>query len=124
MSALAALPTLAPFDIWGEAVRARKIEGDHMTLAVIELAPGAVVPAHHHPQEQIGICIVGTVRFTVGDETRDLGPGGMWCARPNVSHGVTAGPDGAVVVEAFSPIRSDWAFPPLEPRPPVWPPEG
>ena len=105
MSNLVDLDTLSPFDIWGEAVRARKIEGDNITLAVIELAPGAIVPEHRHPQEQIGICIVGGVTFTVGDETRELGPGGMWRARSDVPHTVTAGPDGAVMVEAFSPIR-------------------
>lgn len=122
MSDLVELAALSPIDLWGEAVRARRHQGDNVTLAVIELAPDAVVPSHHHPQEQMGVCIAGSVTFTVGDETRELGPGGMWRARPEVPHGVIAGPQGAVIVEAFSPIRSDWTQRPLEPRPPVWPP--
>lgn len=124
MSDLVELASLSPIDLWGEAVRARRVQGDHVTLAVIELAPGAVVPAHRHHQEQIGLLIQGAVRFTVGDETGDLGPGGMWVARPDVPHGVTAGPDGAVIVEAFSPVRSDWTQTPLSPRPPAWPPSN
>jgi quercetin dioxygenase-like cupin family protein len=121
MSDLVDIGTLNPFEIWGEAVRARKIEGRNITLAVVELAPGATVPSHQHFQEQLGICITGTVTFTVGEETRELGPGGTWRAHSNVPHGVTAGPEGAVVMDVFAPIRDDWAFPPLEPRPTVWP---
>jgi quercetin dioxygenase-like cupin family protein len=123
MSDLLDIGTLNPFDIWGEAVRARKIEGRSITLAVVELAPGATVPSHQHVQEQLGICITGTVTFTVGDETRELGPGGTWRAHSNVSHGVTAGPEGAVVIDVFAPTRDDWDFPLLEPRPTVWPRE-
>jgi quercetin dioxygenase-like cupin family protein len=122
MSDLIDIQTLAPFDVWGEAVRARKVEGRNITLAVVELAPGAVVAEHRHPQEQLGICVTGSVTFTVGDETRQLGPGGTWRALSNVPHGVTAGPDGAVVIDVFAPIRDDWHFPFLKPRPTVWPP--
>ena len=121
MSDLVDLSTIAPFDVWGEAVRARKVEGDNITLAVVELAPGCVVPEHRHPQEQLGICITGNVTFTVGHETRELGPGGTWRILSEVPHTVTAGPDGAVVMDVFSPTRSDWHFPFLDPRPPVWP---
>jgi quercetin dioxygenase-like cupin family protein len=121
VSDLVDLPTIAPFDVWGEAVRARKVEGDNITMAVVELAPGAIVPEHRHPQEQLGICITGSVTFSIGEETRELGPGGTWRARSNVPHAVQAGPEGAVVIDVFAPVRDDWHFPLLEPRPTVWP---
>ncbi len=124
MSELVDLGTIAPFDVWGEAVRARKIEGENITMAIVELAPGAVVQEHRHVQEQLGICIEGRVMFTIGDETRELGPGGTWRILSEVPHAVTAGPDGAVVIDVFSPIRSDWRFPFIEPRPTVWPRSG
>jgi quercetin dioxygenase-like cupin family protein len=121
MSNLVDLETVAPFDVWGEAVRARRIEGEQVTLAVVELAPNATIPEHRHPQEQLGMVITGTMRFRIDNEVRELGPGGTWRILSNRPHEATAGPDGAVVIDAFSPIRSDWNFELLEPRPTVWP---
>jgi quercetin dioxygenase-like cupin family protein len=122
VSNLVDLDTVAPIDIWGEAVRARRIEGDQLTLAVVELAPNAVVPEHRHRQEQLGMVITGNVRFRIDDEIRDLGPGGTWRIMSDHPHQVSAGPEGAVVIDTFSPIRSDWDhFEPIEPRSPVWP---
>lgn len=121
MTNLADLADLAPFDVWGDAVRARKVEGERITLAVVELAPGAVVPEHRHPHEQLGLCIRGSVRFELDGEVRELRPGGTWRILGGRPHAVVAGPEGAVVIDVFSPTRDDWSFPPLEPRPPVWP---
>jgi quercetin dioxygenase-like cupin family protein len=121
MSGLVDLEDIPPFDVWGEAVRARKVEGERLTMAVVELAPHAKVPEHRHDSEQIGIVIEGSVRFSVDDETRDLGPGGTWRIPSNHPHHVVAGPDGGVVIDVFAPTRSDWTFPFLDPRPGVWP---
>jgi quercetin dioxygenase-like cupin family protein len=117
------LPTIAPFDVWGDAVRARKVEGERITMAVVELAPGAVVPEHTHEQEQLGICITGRVTFTIDGETRELGPGGTWRITSMRPHTVTAGPEGAVVIDVFSPTRDDWHFPFGDVRATVWPAE-
>lgn len=121
VSNLVDLEAVQPFDVWGEAVRARKIEGERQTLAVVELAPNAVVPEHRHESEQIGICIEGSLTFTVDGETRELGPGGTWRILSNRLHVARAGPDGAIVIDVFAPIRSDWQFELLEPRTPTWP---
>jgi quercetin dioxygenase-like cupin family protein len=107
--------------IW-DGVTARMVQGDRMTLAVVEIAPGKRVPGHAHDNEQIGFVIEGSVTFTVGDETRTLGPGGSWCIPSNVPHHVDVGPDGAVVAEAYAPIRADWAAIAVdEPAAPCWP---
>lgn len=122
MSNLVDLETIKPFDVWGDAVRARKVEGERITLAVVELGPNAMVPEHRHEAEQMGILIEGSVTFTIDGETRDLGPGGTWRILSNRSHTVQAGPDGAVVIDVFTPIRADWErYELLAPGPPVWP---
>lgn len=109
--------------MWGEAVRARRIEGERLTLAIVELAPNAVVPEHRHDNEQIGMVIVGHVRFTIDGETRELGPGGTWRILSNLPHSVNVGPAGATVIDVFAPVREDWdRFPLLPPRQPNWPP--
>lgn len=106
-----------------EGVRAREVVGERMTFTVIELAANATVPEHRHEHEQIGMVIVGRVRFRIDDETRDLGPGGIWRILTDHPHEVTAGPEGAVVVEVFSPVRTDWDDRErTAPRAPVWPP--
>jgi quercetin dioxygenase-like cupin family protein len=121
MDTLVDLAELPLMEVWGESVRARRLEGERITLAVVELTPGAIIPEHHHPQEQLGICVRGSVRFRIGDEVRELRAGGTWRVLSDRPHEVIAGPDGAICIDVFAPTRSDWDFPLLEPRPPLWP---
>ena len=121
LSHLAELPVIRVWD----GVRARRIEGDRITLAIVELDPGAVVPEHRHPAEQNGMVLRGQMTFRVADEERVLGPGGTWRIRGDVPHSATAGPNGAEVIDVFSPIRSDWdVLEQLVPTPPRWPTFG
>jgi quercetin dioxygenase-like cupin family protein len=108
MSNLKNLADFPLLEIWGEEVRARRVQGERITLAIVELAPNAVVPEHRHAAEQLGMVITGQMHFTVDGETRDLGPGGTWRILGDRAHDVVAGPDGAVVIDVFTPIRSDW----------------
>jgi quercetin dioxygenase-like cupin family protein len=121
MSAFAELAALGPQDIWnGVAVRA--VRGEQITLGIVELDPAAVVPEHRHENEQLGMVLSGSVSFRVGDESRELGPGGTWRIAANVPHEVVAGPEGAVVIDVFAPPRHDWSqFEPQAPRAPRWP---
>ncbi len=122
MSNLVDFDSRPVIDVWGETVRARRVEGERITLALIELAPDAIVPGHRHENEQLGMVVTGTVTFTVGDETRVLGPGGTWRIPSNVHHQVSVGPEGAMVVDIFAPTRADWdALPVNPPRPAPWP---
>ena len=107
--------------IW-ENVAGRAIHGERLTLSVIELDPEAVIPEHAHDNEQLGICLSGSLTFRIADETRELGPGGTWSIPSNVPHEIHVGPEGAVVIDVFAPPRDDWRE--LErqpPRAPSWP---
>nr|WP_052478509.1 cupin domain-containing protein [Kibdelosporangium sp. MJ126-NF4]CEL18683.1 Pectin degradation protein KdgF [Kibdelosporangium sp. MJ126-NF4]CTQ98167.1 Pectin degradation protein KdgF [Kibdelosporangium sp. MJ126-NF4] len=115
---LSAMPVKA---IW-DNVTARVVQSELITMAVVELAPDSVVPVHRHGNEQLGFVVTGHVRFTVDGETRDRGPGDTWRILADVPHHVTVGPEGAVVVEVYSPVRHDWAaLPDSAPAVPVWP---
>jgi quercetin dioxygenase-like cupin family protein len=122
MSAFEEIGAVGPLRIWNDVV-AREVHGQETTLAVVELDPDALVPEHHHPSEQLGIVIEGSVSFRVADEERELGPGGTWNIPSDVPHEVRAGPNGAVVIDVFSPTRqADWReFEREDPRPPAWP---
>jgi quercetin dioxygenase-like cupin family protein len=122
MDDLVDITDIPALDVWGETVRARVVEGEQASLALVELAPGAIVPEHHHVQEQLGICIEGSITFTIAGVTRSLGPGGTWRIPSDAVHDAVAGPGGAVVIDIFSPIRGDWAsLPRSAPGVPRWP---
>ena len=87
----------------------RSVTSELVTLALIELDPGSVVPEHSHENEQVGLLVQGSMTFTIGGEVGEVVPGSSWRILANVPHSVAAGPDGAVLVEVFSPPRHDWA---------------
>ena len=127
MSNLVDLADLQPIQIW-DAVVGRRLQGERLTLAVVELAPGAAVPEHRHPNEQCGLVIEGEVTFRIGVEERVLGPGGTWRILGGMPHSVQTGAGGAVVVDVFAPARDDWDDRPTvgtsdEPAALVWPRE-
>jgi quercetin dioxygenase-like cupin family protein len=118
----AALSLMPVKEIWGSDVIARIVRSELITMAIVELAPNSEVPAHQHVNEQLGFVIRGSIRFTVDGETRERGPGETWRILANVPHEATAGPDGAVVAEVYSPVRKDWAaLPDSAARLPLWP---
>ena len=111
-----------PPQLLAEGYLARAVHGERLTLAVVEVEPGAELAEHQHDNEQFGIVIEGSVVFRVGDETRTLAPGGIWRIPPGSPHAVVGGEAGAVVIDVFSPARADWsAQAQLESRPARWP---
>jgi unsaturated pyranuronate lyase len=121
MSAFGSLSSLDLQRIW-DGVHGRVVHGERITLGVIELDPGSVVPEHSHENEQLGICLSGSLDFRVGDESRELHAGETWSIPGNVPHAVEVGPDGAVVIDVFVPPRDDWrSAESVEPRAPRWP---
>jgi len=121
MTVFGRLAEMAPLPIW-QGVAARVVEGHEITFAIVELAPNAIVGRHQHPNEQIGIVLKGSMRFNIGDESRDILAGDTYNISANVPHDAAAGPDGAVVVDVFAPTRADWRrFSPEPPCTPRWP---
>src|SRR5579862_1096560 len=73
VSAFADSGSLAPQQIWA-GVLGRSVHGERVTLALIELEANAEVPEHAHVNEQVGILLEGSLRFTIGGEEREFGP--------------------------------------------------
>lgn len=121
MSAFDELKAIAP-QVLASGYLARVVHGQHLTLAVVEVQPDAVLPEHQHANEQFGMVIEGSVTFRVGDEVQTVQPGGIWRIPSETPHTVTGGKLGAVVVDIFSPARDDWASRErLDPCDPQWP---
>ena len=112
---------IAPQQIW-EGIAGRAVHGERITLGVVELDPDVALPEHSHEQEQLGLVLRGSLTFTIGGETRELGPGGTWSIPSNVPHSAVVGSGGAVVIDVFAPTREDWkTLGPAEQRAPRWP---
>ncbi|HEU0195161.1 MAG TPA: cupin domain-containing protein [Gaiellales bacterium] len=108
MNTFDSIDGLAHLRIW-DGVTVQTVEGERTTLAVVDLEPGSTVPEHRHENEQLGILIRGSMRFQIDGEARDLTAGATWRILREVPHSVTAGPEGALAVECFTPTRADWA---------------
>ena len=74
---------------WGELgttrwdadqVEAQILTGQHMHMIRATYDPGATYEMHSHPHEQFSLLLSGRMRLTVGEETREIGPGDGWYA--------------------------------------------
>ena len=54
------------------------ISGANMHLLRAVFEPGSIYPMHSHPHEQFSLLLSGQILLTVGDETREIGPGDGW----------------------------------------------
>jgi quercetin dioxygenase-like cupin family protein len=89
-------------------VTAKIASGEKVMLSLVTLAPGAVVPEHAHPHEQMGMLMSGTLELTVAGETRTLSGKAIFLVSGGVRHKAVAGPQGAMTLEAFSPPREEY----------------
>lgn len=113
--------TVRPYQIWTGAV-ARAVNGERLTMALIDLDPDLDIPEHHHDNEQLGFVILGKVTMVIAGEERELSAGEAYSIPSDVPHSARTGHEGATVVDVFAPVRSDWEKAPrLEPSKGRWP---
>lgn len=67
-------------------------------------APGAM---HSHPHAQVTYVESGRFAMTIGDATREPGPGDGYRVPPGVEHGITS-LEAGMLIDAFSPLREDF----------------
>lgn len=89
-------------------VEVRPIFGQSLLTCWITMQPGAGVPSHSHINEQSGVVVGGSVTITVNGESRVLTVGEAYLVAPRVVHEGVAGPEGAQLVESFTPVREDF----------------
>jgi len=88
-------------------VRIRTPYGENLMLSRVEFDAGAVVPMHSHPHEQFSLLLSGRMLLTVGEETREIGPGDGWYAPGGVPHGgEVLGDEPAVFIDVYSPATT------------------
>ncbi len=100
-------PDLAVRPLFGGTIRGRYGHTERMTLGIVELDAGAVVPAHAHPHEQITYVVEGRFEFFVGEERTTLEPGMAALIPGGVTHGGRTLTK-VRVVDVFAPVREDY----------------
>ena len=88
-------------------VTGRPLFGEGVMVALITFEPGAVVPLHSHPHEQLGIVIRGELVLVVGGVDHRLAPLDGYAIPGGVEHSAQCGPDGVLVLDVFQPVRED-----------------
>ena len=92
-----------------ESATRKMIWGENVMVTRWELAPFTVFPTHEHVSEQVTIVLSGSVTLKFQDEgDKVLHEGDMLVIPPSKPHGVAIGPEGAVAMDIFSPIRTDF----------------
>jgi quercetin dioxygenase-like cupin family protein len=91
-----------------EGVTGRPLFGEGAMLNVIEFEPGATVPLHSHPHEQLGLVLRGMQALVVDGVAHELGAMEGYVLPGGVEHSAYCGPEGALVLDVFQPVRDDY----------------
>jgi unsaturated pyranuronate lyase len=91
-----------------EGVTGRPLFGAGAMVNLIRFEPGATVPLHSHPHEQLGIVLEGMQALVVEGEPHELGPYEAYVLPGGVEHSAYCGPEGALVLDVFTPVREDY----------------
>ncbi len=95
---------------------AKALFGERSMLNLVEMEPGATVERHSHPHEQLGVILRGSMTMSIAAENREIGELDGYLVPGDTEHGGTAGPDGALVLDVFVPVREDYRGPPTSRR--------
>ncbi len=82
-------------------------QGPDLMLVRVTFAQDAVGALHEHPHQQISYVESGQFEYTIGDETRVMGPGDSCLVPGHARHGVRCLAAGALL-DAFTPRRDDF----------------
>jgi quercetin dioxygenase-like cupin family protein len=80
--------------------------GVELSAALFRLEAGAVVPLHHHVNEEFGQVLTGSLELTVDTEVTTLVAGDGFLIPGNVPHAAVAGDEGCVLLECYAPPRN------------------
>jgi quercetin dioxygenase-like cupin family protein len=105
----------SPFGTWNgvdpyplfPGVEVRAFGGDQVLVCHVHYAPGTTVERHsHEATEQVMWIVEGDLKMTIGDETKDLGPGDVVVVNRGIEHALYS-ESGVTFVEALSPPPLD-----------------
>ena len=94
--------------VLGDGISTRIFCGDQTMLSIVTIEPNAKGQIHSHPQEQWGFLIEGSGIRIQGNEEIEINKGDFWQTPGGVEHGIIGGPEGAKILDVFSPPRDEY----------------
>ncbi|UCF83896.1 MAG: cupin domain-containing protein [Desulfobacteraceae bacterium] len=91
-----------------EGIEIRVIPGARMTMVFFDIKPGAEIPEHSHPHEQMGKVLKGSIELAIGEEKKIVGEGDAYHVASDVVHSGRCGESPSQILEVFSPPREDY----------------
>jgi len=88
-----------------EGVRSRRLDSEELTLIRYEFAPRASYPLHVHEHEHFIHAVEGGASVRLGSDALEVRPGDVVRVPAGVMHGITAGDQGATLLNV-GPRRS------------------
>ena len=79
--------------------------------SVVKIKPNARGKIHSHPQEQWSILVEGSATRIQNGEEFAVKKGDFWVAPGDFEHGIIGGPEGATIIDIFSPARPEYSKP-------------
>ena len=98
----------APVDAGHGVTRTVLAETPEIMLVEFAFADGGEGLPHSHPHVQSTFVKSGRYRFTVGDETFEVGPGDAFVVPLGVTHGCKLLEGPGVLLDTFTPRRDDF----------------
>jgi quercetin dioxygenase-like cupin family protein len=98
-----------PKEVVRRGVTRAGFRGENVLLVMNWLEPGMDVNPHRHPFEQVVYIVKGTMRFHIGDDVLECGPGSLVRIPPDVVHyGEPIGDEPVLNLDVFAPVREDY----------------
>jgi quercetin dioxygenase-like cupin family protein len=98
-----------PKEVVRQGVSRSGFRGDDVLMVMNWLEPGMETNPHSHPCEQVVYIVQGQMKFHIGDDIIEGGPGSLIRIPPNVQHyGEPLGDEPVLNLDVFSPIREDY----------------
>lgn len=91
----------------GKLSRKVRARGGSLMMVEVFFEAGCIAYEHEHPHEQMCYCLSGEFVFTVGSETKTIGPGDSVYIPASTLHGATCIGAGRLL-DVFTPQREDF----------------
>lgn len=81
--------------------------GTNLTLGLVEIKAGSILPLHHHSNEQITYLLEGQIDMAIDGKNCSLTAGMFAIIPSNAPHSAVAITD-CKVIDVFSPVREEY----------------
>ena len=94
--------------ILGDGISTRIFCGEQAMLSIVSIEANAKGKIHSHPEEQWGFLLEGSGIRIQGNEQIEIKKGDFWQTPGGVEHGIIGEPNGAKILDIFSPPRNEY----------------